>query len=771
MSEVDSSEIPLEPAAIERDKAERLRRFHTVRSPPLRVMGDSVFLAFAWLHHAFILPNPELTDTLITVTVATVIYVVASWLILVRFYDRVRWVNLGDVFLTADGLVSLAMIYATGGEHSLLFFYLMLRAADQSAVSQRRTLFFGGLSVVFYLALLVALELIPGRDVAWAIGLVKALAIAGVNFYLVGVAGTADKYHRATARAVRLSRSLIGDLKQRSEQLRVEKQRAQAASVAKSQFLANMSHEIRTPLNAIVGVNRLQLKTGLSAEAAEYARTIETSAESLMQLISDILDLSKVEAEKLELERVPFSLSLLLDHLRELIAPRAAAQGIEFILDRDDRVPEWVLGDPGRVQQVLLNLVANGVKFTESGGVTLIIGCTDEGTIRFQVQDTGIGISEEAQRSLFEPFAQANTSTTRHFGGTGLGLAISRRLVELMSGTIELESSLGIGSTFTVNLPLPEVAEPKADSDGALKPPYRRRLLSPGAFLPPAAARAFAQASNDAGSREAIAGRVLVADDNEVNRLIMQRMLESFGVTCETVESGAEVLETLRSRDFDLLMLDCQMPALDGYETARHIRAAETEGRLPIVAVTAYAMKGDRSRCLAAGMDDYLAKPFRETELRSILRRWLNGDGSSEPVEADAETSTPALPLADGDARRNAELILDPATIDSLRQLEAQSDDHRLLERVVGVFLQRIPELLEELHQQLAAGDVAAAADTTHNLKGTSGTVGAYRLMSVCRDLEERAIAEDLAGSSQLLARLDDEAGHASRALRELLVS
>ncbi len=781
MSDRNLDSIALEPEAIERDKAERLRRFHTVRSPPLRVVGNAVFVAFAWAHYAFILTDPELILPLQVVTVATLVYVFASWLALVKLYDRVRWVNLGDVFLTTDGFVALGAIYATGGEHSLLFFYMILRAADQSAIGRRRTLFFGGLSVLFYLALMVGLELIPGRDVAWAVAWAKTGVIAGINLYLVAVATTADRYHRATAEAVHLARSLIGDLEKTSSQLRDEKQRAQAASVAKSQFLANMSHEIRTPMNAIIGVNQLQLKTELSPVAADYARTIETSAESLMQLIDDILDLSKVEADKLEIEDVPFSLFALLEHIAELITPHAEAKGIQFILDGADHVPLWVRGDPGRVQQVLLNLVGNAVKFTDQGGVTLVVGSGYEGMIRFQIQDTGIGISPEDRRALFEPFAQATSSTARRFGGTGLGLAISRQLVELMAGTIEIDSMVEIGSTFTVQLPLPEVEEPAAQEAGPgtapyrVRAPYRGRATS-GVFRAPDVGTLPGEDSSSSLSQELDAqdARVLVADDNDVNRLVMRLQLKALGIACDTVDSGAEVLEALAKKSYDLLMLDCQMPGLDGYQTARRIRAGETEGRIPIIAVTAHAMKGDRDHCLASGMDDYLSKPFREADLWEILVRWLPGQLPSpqvtdnEPaaaVSAETSCSTAATSTAYGPA------VLDPSTIKSLRMLGVQSGDEDLLARVIEIFLTRIPVLVDELRQSVEASDSAVVALTTHNLKGTSGTVGALGLMSLCEELEEHAVGDGLVMSSNLLEQIEAEALRASDALRELLAS
>ncbi len=804
MPEQGTGSILVEPEAIARDKRERLRRFHTVRSPPLRVIGLAVFVAFGWAHQAFILPEPTLIRPLQMVTVATLIYVFASWLALVTFYDRVHRVNLGDVFLTADGLVALGTIYATGGEHSLLFFYMTLRAADQSAIGRRRTLFFGGLSVLFYLALMVGLELMPGRDVAWTVAWAKTGVIAGINLYLVGVATTADRYHRATAKAVRLSRKLIGDLEQTSSELREEKQKAQAASLAKSHFLANMSHEIRTPMNAIIGINQLQLKTELSAEAAGYARTIETSAGSLMQLIDDILDLSKVEADKLEIESVTFSISSLLEHIKELITPHAEAKGIQFILESDGDSSQWVQGDPGRVQQVLLNVVSNAVKFTDRGEVTLGVRNDNEGMIRFQVQDTGIGISAEECQKLFEPFGQATASTARRFGGTGLGLAISRHLVELMSGTIEVASMVGIGSTFAVLLPLPEAEEPDAAEAGADRVPRRSRAWPSEVLLSSDATRELSEGDPSDQPRgldrklDLPDARVLVADDNDVNRLVMRHQLKALGITCDLVENGIEVLEALPQRRYDLLMLDCQMPELDGYETARQIRAGETEGRLPIIAVTAHAMKGDRDRCLAVGMDDYLAKPFHEADLVEILTRWLPTRPPSptrsvlDPSEARAAVATDTAPsetapsdtapsdtapsntapsnTAPSDASPVIDTaIIDTAAIEALRSLQAESGDDDFLTRVVEMFQARFPVIVDDLRRHVEDSDVPAMALTAHNLKGLSGTLGAHGLMSLCIEIEEREPGDGSEGLPNLVNQIEAEALRVGEALGQLL--
>ncbi|MEM7349164.1 MAG: ATP-binding protein [Acidobacteriota bacterium] len=788
--------LPIDQADAERGKAERLRRFHTVRSPRLRVVGYLVFVAFAWAHNLILQPASE-HGPLQGVTAGVIAYVALSWMLLVTAYDRVRRVNLGDVFLIADGLVVLAVIWATGGDRSLLFFCLILRAADQSAISSRRSAFFGVLSVVFYLGLMVGLDLVPGRKIAWPIVWVKAGFIAGVNFYLFGVAGTADRYRRRTSQAVQMTRSLVLDLEEKSRQLEDEKVKAQAASRAKSQFVANMSHEIRTPMNAIIGFNRLQQKCDLPDDAVELAKHIGLSGESLLQLIDDILDLSKVEAGKLDVEDVPFSLAVALDQVLGIVGQRAAEKGVRLALECGDDLPAGVRGDPARLLQVLLNLMGNAVKFTDRGTVTLRASTVDgsEDELSFEVLDTGIGIEAASLDQLFDPFVQVDSSQARRAGGTGLGLAISRRLVELMSGSIEVDSVPGVGSKFTVRLPLP-AAEVTSEGPELSDLPY-------------------AELAADVN--------ILVADDNSMNRLVVGLQLKALGVSADTVEDGRQTLEALARTDYDLLLLDCQMPELDGYETARRIRAGETAGRMPIIAMTAHAMKGDRQRCLEAGMDDYIAKPFNEDELVDKLARWLpgtahpgaryadrvgadaalsgaeasgvalsdagaNGLAAPDAVDPDAATNPATADLTignneaadsanggDGEAapasvtRPIPDGPLDLAKFEYFRRLGKQTGDGKMLTRVVDGFQERAPVKLRELETALATGELEAAAAAAHAMKGSSGTLGASRLAALCSEVEEALLADDVEGAESLCRQVAEELERTSAALEGLM--
>ncbi|MBF0152137.1 MAG: response regulator [Magnetococcales bacterium] len=502
------------------------------------------------------------------------------------------------------------------------------------------------------------------------------------------------------------------------------KEEAEAASRAKGDFLANISHEIRTPMNAVMGLTNLCLKTNLTRQQTDYLKKVKTSAFSLMHLINDILDFSKIEAGKMSMEQEAFSVRELLANLESMFISQCQENNIELRVQTAEDIPPLLAGDPFRLGQILTNLMGNAIKFTHQGSVSvstrLLTETNTTAVLEFAVHDTGIGLTDEQLRNLFQDFFQADASTTRKYGGTGLGLAISRRLVEMMGGTIRAESSPNVGSRFFFDIHLH-------------KPPVESKKERPSPLHQPS--------TNEAADTIAIpihlkGAHVLLVEDNDINQQIALEILEQAGIRVTLAENGEEAVKATQRMDFDAILMDIQMPVMDGLTSTRLIRQSTACTDVPIIAMTANAMAEDRSKCLAVGMNDHIAKPIDPDTLFAALGKRVKQPVSSahpvgsSPSEAKASPKTP-------DYVQSAS-VPDLPGIDTRFGLRNMGGHVELYRKVLRKFIRNQGDICHQMVTHLREGNREAISRAAHTLKGVAGTLGITLLGSMAAEIEKK---------------------------------
>ena len=793
----------LNPAAAAALRAQRFMRFQTVDVPRLRQIEFLLNAVGVLLHNFLVQGHVTLSDASFIVGVLGS-YSLLAWLDLGLLWTRVRFVDIGDVFLVLDVFMFAFVVYVSGANHSYLWPVFLARPADQVATTFKRSIWFAHLGPLAFFGLLAYITGVEHRAVDWSAELAKGGFLYFMSIYIALTARTAEARRNKLADARRLAERAVRSADDRRQELELALTRLEGASKAKSEFLANVSHELRTPLNAVMGTSDLLLDSPLTREQREMVGVLRDSADSLTHIVNDILDLARVEAKRMPLEHIPLRIRDIAGATLRMFSARVHNRPIQLICHINRDVPDALTGDPIRLRQVLTNLLGNAVKFTEQGEIVLTVARDQlrDGRValRFSVRDTGIGIPRDRQSAIFEAFTQVDGSSTRKYGGTGLGLTIANELVALMDGRMWVESEPGHGSSFSfvawfgrtagqdsvveapwgpqtlrvlvadgsdtarhaveemlavwpvtvvhangghaalavsdpssagtpidlalISVDLPgingfEVAA-RLRATGARAPHVimmlrsrespldAERAVSLGALYvvtpitPHTLAEVLRGAFGQHPQQTALAPRwrpavrplrVLVADDHEVNQAVVGAVLKKWGHAVAMALDGQEALDKLTHEEYDLVLMDLQMPVMDGLEATRRLRQREAAsgGRhVPVIAMTARAMEEDRAQCLAAGMNGYLSKPINQSALFEVLAQ-CGGPAGGAPTPANDPSSI-------------APIISDP----------------HLVRHVAQLFLSTAPGQMARLARALELGDAGQAGSVAHSLKGAA---------------------------------------------------